>query len=140
MTAGKSVFNQCLYFSSSALSRKVEKMAEESWKKIGLSPSHAYVLTLVINEPGIQAGAIADQLLLTPSTITRLIQKLEEKKLLTRVSEGKATLVYPTAKSKSLYPKMKACLNEFYEKYTSILGKEESARMVKNMNMLNDKL
>ena len=140
MKAGLSAFNQCLYFSSSALSRKVEKMAEESWKKIDLAPSQAYVLTLVINEPGIQAGEIAEQMLLTPSTITRLIQKLEEKKLLTRISEGKTTLVYPTAKSKALYPKMKACLNEFYEKYTTILGKEESARMVKNMNMLNDKL
>jgi hypothetical protein len=41
MKAKESAFNECLYFSSAALSRKVEKMAEESWKKIGLAPSHA---------------------------------------------------------------------------------------------------
>ena len=140
MKAKESTFNQCLYFSSSALSRKVEKMAEESWKKIGLAPSHAYLLTLAINEPGIQAGEIAQQLQLTPSTITRLIQKLETKKLVVRVSEGKTTLVYPTAKSRSLYPKMQECLSEFYEKYTAILGKEESTRFIRNINTLNDKL
>ena len=115
-------------------------MAEESWKKIGLAPSHAYLLTLAINEPGIQAGEIAQQLQLTPSTITRLIQKLEAKKLVVRVSEGKTTLVYPTAKSRSLYPKMQECLSEFYEKYTAILGKEESTRFIRNINILNDKL
>lgn len=140
MKARESAFNQCLYFSSSALSRKVEKMAEESWKKIGLAPSHAYLLTLAISEPGIQAGEIAEQLHLTPSTITRLIQKLEEKKLVVRVYEGKSTLVYPTAKSRYLYPKMQECLSEFYEKYTSVLGVDESARFIRNINTLNDKL
>ena len=140
MKAKESAFNECLYFSSSALSRKVEKMAEESWKKVDLSPSHAYLLTLTITEPGIQAGEIAEQLHLTPSTITRLIQKLEEKKLVVRISEGKSTLVYPTEKSRSLYPKMQECLNEFYEKYTSVLGREESARFIRNINKLNDKL
>lgn len=140
MKAKESLFSQCLYFSSSALSRKVERMAEESWKKIDLSPSHAYLLKLTLDEPGINAGEIAEQLQLTPSTITRLVQKLEEKKLVLREPDGKMTRVFPTAKARALVPKMKHCLNEFYEKYTSVLGKEESARLVKNINTLNDKL
>ena len=140
MKAKESIFSQCLYFSTSALSRKVEKMAEESWKKIGLAPSHAYVLTLALKEPGIQAGTIAGQLHLTPSTITRLLQKLETKKLVVRVTEGKSTLVFPTAKSRSLYPKMKECLEDFSKKYTSVLGEDESAKLIRNINTLNDRL
>jgi Transcriptional regulators len=122
------------------LARKIEKLANESWKKVGLTPSHAYLLMLAIDEPGIQPSALVKQLLLTPSTITRLIEKLEEKKLVIRATEGKLTNVYPTPKARALLPELRECLNDFYQNYSSIIGKEESARLVTNMNKLVDKL
>jgi DNA-binding MarR family transcriptional regulator len=122
------------------LARKIEKLANESWKKVGLTPSHAYLLMLAIDEPGIQPSALVKQLLLTPSTITRLIEKLEEKKLVIRTTEGKLTNVYPTPKARALLPELRECLNDFYQNYSSIIGKEESARLVTNMNKLVDKL
>jgi DNA-binding MarR family transcriptional regulator len=69
-----------------------------------------------------------------------LIEKLEEKKLLVRTYEGKLTNVYPTPKAKELLPKLKQCVADFYESYSSILGKEESARLVQSMNRIADKL
>src|SRR5215207_3420539 len=84
MKSSESKFKNCLYFTSNALARKVEKMAIESWKPVGLSPSHGYLLMLVNQEPGLQPGSIADHLQLTPSTVTRLVEKLEEKKLVVR--------------------------------------------------------
>ena len=140
MKAANSKYCQCLYFSSNALARKIEKLANESWKKVGLAPSHAYLLMLAIEEPGIQPSALVKQLLLTPSTITRLIEKLEEKKLVVRANEGKLTNVYPTSKAKALLPELKECLHHFYQNYSSIIGKDESARLVQNMNKLVDKL
>jgi len=140
MKAANSIYCQCLYFSSNALARKIEKLANESWKKVGLSPSHAYLLMLAIEEPGIQPSALVKQLLLTPSTITRLIEKLEDKKLVVRTAEGKLTNVYPTPKAKAILPELKECLNHFYLKYSAALGKEESSRMVQCMNKLVDKL
>lgn len=133
-------YNKCLYFTSAALARKVEKLAVESWKKVNLSPSHAYLLMTVLEEPGIQPSNLSAQIQLQPSTITRLIEKLEEKKLLVRTTEGKITNVYPTPKAKELYPKLKECLVQFYEKYSSILGKEESSRFVATMGRMADKL
>jgi DNA-binding MarR family transcriptional regulator len=140
MKAANSKYCQCLYFSSNALARKIEKLANDSWKKVGLTPSHAYLLMLAIEEPGIQPSVLVKQLLLTPSTITRLIEKLEEKKLVVRTMEGKLTNVYPTPKAKALLPDLKDCLNHFYQNYSAIIGKEESARLVANMNRLVDKL
>ncbi len=133
-------FNNCLYFSSGVLARKVERLAVESWKKIKLSPSHAYLLLIVLEEPGTQPGAIATEMQLSPSTITRFIEKLEEKKLLIRVVEGKLTNVYATPKAKELWPKMKTCMADFYKKYSEILGADESSKMVQNINKLTDKL
>ena len=140
MKSSDSRFNKCLYFSANALARKVEKLAIASWQQTGLAPSHAYLLMMVLEEPGAQPGTIAKQMQLTPSTITRLIEKLEEKKLLARTVDGKITHVYATARAKHLYPRMKTCLDDFFKKYVEILGTDESIRMVQNMNRLSDKL
>jgi MarR family transcriptional regulator, organic hydroperoxide resistance regulator len=129
-----------MYFATNALARKVEKIAVNTWKKINLSPSHAYLLMLVLDEPGIQPMKLSEELHLEPSTITRLIEKLEEKKLLVRIVEGKQTNVYPTSKAKELLPKMKECVADFYETYSVIFGKDESGRLIKSINRIADKL
>lgn len=140
MKTSCSKYAQCLYFTSAALARKVEKLASESWKRLNLSPSHAYLLIAVLDEPGIQPTALAEHLQLQPSTITRLIQKLEEKKLVVRTTEGKITNVYPTPKAKELQPKMGTCMQEFWDKYSAIIGQEESAQLVKTLAKIADKM
>ncbi len=140
MKASESRYRKCMYFSANALARKIEKLAGESWGVVNLSPSHAYLLMIVIEEPGIQPGMLANELQLKPSTITRLIEKLEEKKLVVRIAEGKATNVYATPTGKELLPKLKECLAKFYESYKNILGTKESAELVTGMNKLSDEL
>jgi DNA-binding MarR family transcriptional regulator len=140
MKASRCKFSKCLYFSANALARKVEKMAQDIWKEVGLSPSHAYVLMLVLDEPGIQPGAIAREIQLKPSTVTRLIEKLEVMRLVQRTTSGKLTNVYPTPKGNALHPRLKSGLTAFHEKYTAILGKEESMRFVEQVNLQSDKL
>jgi DNA-binding MarR family transcriptional regulator len=140
MNTSGSRFSQCFYFSSNALARKLEKMAQESWKPVGLSPSHGYLLITVVEEPGVKPGELAAQLQLQPSTITRLIEKLEEKKLVVRTSEGKVTNVYPTPKAKELYNKMKACVEHFYACHSALVGKDEGHKLVQAMNKVSDKL
>ncbi|ULQ56410.1 MarR family winged helix-turn-helix transcriptional regulator [Flavihumibacter rivuli] len=140
MKTSESKYCQCMYFASSALARKMEKLALESWKKVGLSPSHGYLLMLVIEEPGIQPGTLADELQLSPSTVTRLIEKLEERKLVVRTTEGKITNVFPTSAGKDIRSALKECAEHFHHTYASILGAEESARLVQNINRITDKL
>src|SRR5215207_9703157 len=110
MKTSESKYCRCLYFTANALARKVEKLAQESWQKVDLSPSHAYLLMVVLEEPGVQPSFLSDHLQLQPSTVTRLIEKLEERKLVVRTAAGKITNVYPTPKAKTLYPKLRACL------------------------------
>jgi DNA-binding MarR family transcriptional regulator len=133
-------FSKCLYFTSNALARKVEKLAIESWKPVDLSPSHGYLLLLVLEEPGIQPGTIANQLQLTPSTISRLIEKLEERKLVVRTTEGKTTNVYPSPKAKQLLPELQACVSRSQAAYLESLGNQDIKKLVKNMNLISDQL
>ena len=129
-----------MYFVSNALARKVEKLSVAVWKKANLSPSHAYLLMIALDEPGAQPGFLSNELHLTPSTITRLIDKLEEKKLVTRTMDGKMTNVYPTAKAKEMKALLKECADEFTKSYSAILGKDDSIRLVQSMIKIADKL
>jgi len=140
MKTSCSRYHQCLYFTANALARKIEKLAQEGWKEVNLSPSHAYLLMMVLDEPGVQPGVLAEHLQLQPSTVTRLIEKLEEKKLVVRTNEGKITNVYPTRKAKDLNPKLKQIADAFYKRYVDVLGAEESKRLVQNMSRVADKL
>jgi DNA-binding MarR family transcriptional regulator len=140
MKTSESKYCRCLYFTANSLARKIEKLAQDSWSKVDLSPSHAYLLMLAIEQPGVQPSFLADHLQLQPSTITRLIEKLETRKLVVRATEGKTTNVYPTSKAKELMPKLKECRNDFYASYAGILGKEESDKLVQSMGKIADKL
>lgn len=140
MKCSESKYAKCLYFTTNALARKVEKLAIESWKPVGLSPSHAYLLMMAIEEPGLPAGTIANHLQLTPSTVTRLIEKLEEKKLLVRVAEGKLSNIYPTTKAKAMLPELKNCVQDFYKRYSEAIGKAESQNIVSTLHAVADKL
>jgi MarR family transcriptional regulator, organic hydroperoxide resistance regulator len=136
----ESKYCECLYFTTNALARKVERLANDCWKTVDLSPSHAYLLMMVIEEPGVQPGCLAHHLQLSPSTVTRLIEKLEEKVLVVRKTEGKITNVYPTANAEKILPILKNCQQDFYAQYSDILGKDESKKMVQTMGKLADKL
>jgi len=140
MKAGDSRYGRCIYFASNALARKTEKLAVASWKKTGLSPSHAYLLMIVLDEPGVQPGALSAELHLSPSTITRLIEKLEARKLVVRTVEGKMTNVYPTAKSREMKPLLQECVDNFYKSCIALLGKDECNRFVTGINKIADKL
>jgi MarR family transcriptional regulator, organic hydroperoxide resistance regulator len=140
MKCSDSKYSKCLYFTSNALARKMEKMAVESWKPVDLSPSHAYLLMMVLEEPGLQPGSIAGHLQLTPSTVTRLLDKLEEKKLVVRTTEGKQTNVYPTPKAKALVPELKKCVEHFYKSSTEIFGKDEYNQLISSIHSIADKI
>lgn len=140
MKLAESKYCACIYFASGALARKIEKLAIEHWKQVDLPPSHAYLLMLTLEEPGIQPTSLSKQLRLTPSTITRLIEKLEEKKLVVRTAEGKITNVYPTPKAKELHPALLRCSEQFSASYCHVLGQEESEMLAKSMMRMAEKL
>ncbi len=140
MKTSESRYRQCMYFASNALARKMEKLASENWAKVDLSPSHAYLLMIAIEEPGVQPGKLAGELQLKPSTVTRLLEKLEDKKLVVRITEGKNTNVYATPKGQELLPVLKRCVDDFYQGYAHILGPNEGANMLSSMNKLSDAL
>ena len=124
---------KCLYHSANAFARVMTKMADEAFGPTGLSTSYAFLLMTVNDTPGIQPKAISNQMQLRPSTVTRLIEKMEYRGLLERKSAGRATEVYPTEKSEALKPELKKAWQRLYKQYTSILGKESANELTNNI-------
>jgi DNA-binding MarR family transcriptional regulator len=129
MEKNNSKYCGCLYYSANALSRLMTKMADEEFAIVGISSSYAFLLMTVNNNPGIQPKQISEEILLTPSTITRLIEKMEQKQLVERKSIGRATEVYPTEKSLELDSKIKEAWKNLYRRYADLIGEEEAKKL-----------
>ena len=112
----------CLYFQTNNLARVLSKMADEAFKSVGLSTSHAFLLMKVSDQPGIQPSQLSEVLHLTPSTITRLIEKMEYQGYLERISEGRATLVEPTPKCRSKVSEISKAWTSLQAEYREKLG------------------
>jgi MarR family transcriptional regulator, organic hydroperoxide resistance regulator len=124
MSDEKNAYCKCLYYSANALARVATKMAEEEFAAVNLAPSYAFVVMTVNKKPGLLAGELAEIMMLTPSTVTRLLEKLETQQLIKRHIEGRITMIYPTPKSVEINPAIQVAWRKFYKRYTDILGKE----------------
>jgi len=130
----------CLYYSANALSRIMTKMADEAFAPTGLSSSYAFLLMTVTESPGINPKDISCRMKLTPSTITRLIEKMEYRGFLERRQCGRNTEVFPTKQSQKLVPLIQKAWADLYEKYEEILGKEEARNLTAAIHQAQLKL
>lgn len=122
MNDNDSKYSGCLYYSSNTLGRVMTRMAEEEFSITGLAPSYAFLLMSVNDKPGIQPCELSEQMQLSPSTVTRLIEKMEHRVYVTRKTNGKFTKVYPTEESLKLDMKIKKAWRNLYNRYTTLLG------------------
>lgn len=129
----KEAYCKCLYYSSNALARIMTRLAEEEFSAVDLSPSHAFIVMTVNRNPGIPAGELAGIMMLTPSTVTRLVDKLESRRLVRKHSEGRSALIYPTPASVAINDAVKEAWFRLYTRIKEILGEEPSRRLTENI-------
>ncbi len=123
-------YSDNLYYTTTALAREIASVAETTFMDLGLTPSDAYLIMTVNEKPNIQPTEISEKILLAPSTITRMIEKLEKRSIVTRSNEGKYTFVAPTAKGKDLYIAIVQKWKEINATFLSKLGNAGLAALV----------
>ena len=116
----------CLFFSTVKLARELSKVADEAFAKTGLSPSHAMLLYIINDKGGVQQKAIGETLHLTPSTITRLIEKLEQKGYVAKQSEGKTVFLGTSEAGQAMQTALSEAFNQLHAVYENILTPEET--------------
>ena len=126
-------YSACLLFSANALARAITSIGDEEFGRFGLSYSHAYLLCEVDDQPGISPSQLSETLYLTPSTITRLVEKLEQKQLVRRESEGKKTLIFPTAGGEAIRPAITEAWGRVGARYSAIIGQENVCQLTQQV-------
>lgn len=131
---------ECLYFTASRLGRVIAKMADDEFAPSGLSPSSAFLLMAVFEKDGISQKELGETLHLQPSTVTRLIEKLIVKGLLTNRTEGRMSLISATEKGKALDATINECWMNLRRRYALILGDEQGLELSLHLADVSDRL
>jgi DNA-binding MarR family transcriptional regulator len=136
----ESFLHECLYFTTNRLSRAISRMADDAFATTGLAPAYGYLLRLVVAKPGIPQKELSEKLYITPSTLTRFIDKLEQKRLVERQVKGKTVLVFPTEKAIELEPSLRAASKELLRTYKDILGEEVATILTQSLESASEQL
>jgi len=134
------MFERCLYFNLNALTRKVNKIWEQAFQEFGLSPAHAYLLRVVLANPGITQQGIAAELKLEKSTIARFAEALEEKGYLLRNKSGREQFVFPTEAAQAIGAQLEQQGKALYQMMMESLGKDGLVHLVGDLRATGSKL
>ncbi len=113
-------------------------MAEDAFRITGLSPSHAYLMLILFEEPGLSQGELSDKINVKASTMTRFIDKLITNKYVERIQEGRVTYIHPTEEGRKLQPMINEALNNLYQKYCEVLGEEFAVKLTADIHKANE--
>jgi MarR family transcriptional regulator, organic hydroperoxide resistance regulator len=133
-------YQSCLYFTVNRLARLLSKLADDIFKPTGLSPAHAFALMQINRNPQMNQCQLAKTLALAPSTLTRFVDQLEHKGLVTRHLEGKQSLLVSTPKGKGLQKSMEQAWHKLHMVYTETLGEKIGQELPKVLNQAGLKL
>jgi DNA-binding MarR family transcriptional regulator len=116
------MFDQCLYFNTTALARRLEREWSGAFEEFGLTPPQAFMLRAVLNRPGLLQSELSDELSIARPTATRALDGLEGKGYVERrrtEGDGREVSVWPTPRASSI----KVPLNEASGAVTARLKK-----------------
>lgn len=123
---GEAEVKGCLYFTISKLFRIVNKVAEESFNKMDICPTHGFLMVLLQeDEEGLSVNKISETLTIAPSTVTRFVDKLVSKGYVERIKTGKQSFTKMTKEGKKIMPEVYACWGEIFKKVQSMAGDKE---------------
>lgn len=133
------MFEECLYFNSNALARTVTRVWTEAYKPFGLSPPHAFMLRVVLANPGIMPRELAKELSHSRSTVTRFLDSLEKRNLLVRkmtTLDGREVQVYPAKDAIDLHDKLDQTGKNLTKLMGEIIGQDDLSITISNLRKM----
>jgi DNA-binding MarR family transcriptional regulator len=131
---------ECLYFTANRLGRIITKMAEDEFAASGLSPNSAFLLMAVFEKEGISQKELGEILHLQPSTVTRLIEKLIIKGLISSRVDGRLSLIFATDKGRALDGSINECWDNLRKRYSALMGEKEGDELSHQLFTVSDQL
>ena len=137
------MFDRCLYFNVNSLARLLNKKWALAFEQFDLSPSHGYMLRVVLAEPGITQKQLAIELILEKSTITRFVDSLQKKGLVTRKAgdfDSREQNIHPTKNAQEIHSSLDEVGDDLYQEMISTIGKTKLVTLVSQLRESAKKL
>ena len=129
MNNGKMEIQKCIYFTISKMFRMINKMAEESFEKLDIYPTHGFLMIILKEEAeGLTVNQISETLAIAPSTVTRFVDKLISKGYVAREKAGKNSFTKITEEGLKIMPEIYKAWHGISEKVEEVVGNEEYLR------------
>lgn len=135
------MFEQCLYFNTTSLARKLEREWTLVFKPFGLTPSQAFMLRVILEKPQSYQNALAKEMNITKPTASRGLDGLEKLGLIERLpsaDDAREIEIHPTKKAKALKNGLNAASGEVTKKFKKLLGNNEFLDVVGKLRGISE--
>lgn len=119
------MFDHCLYFNTTALARLLEKEWSAAFASFELTPPQAFMLRLVLDQPGLSQRELADAMTIARPTATRVLDGLEARRLIQRragEADGREQRIHPTAAAEAIRAGLNAASGNVTRRLKQLLG------------------
>lgn len=127
------MFDQCLYFNTTALARVLEREWTRAFKPFGLTPAQGFMLRAVLQQPGMLQSELARTLVIQRPTATRVLDGLQQLGLVERrptSTDGRELAIHPTAAAQALEQELNAASGEVTRRLKRTMGTEVFSQVV----------
>ena len=137
------MIEQCLYFNTTSLARKLEREWTLAFKSFGLTPSQAFMLRVILEKPQSYQNALAKEMNITKPTASRGLDGLEKLGLIERLpsaDDAREMEIHPTKKAKAMKDGLNAASGEVTKKFKKLLGANEFLNVVAKLRGISEVL
>jgi DNA-binding MarR family transcriptional regulator len=140
MSNARELMRCCLYFTAGALAREMSHRADRAFATTGLTPTQAFALLCIADEPGVNPSEIAGRLHIAPSTVTRAVDTLRDRGLVETTSAGRAVDIAATKAGAAMVETVMNAWHALYEDYCTQLDRDEADDLSHTLARVNDAL
>ncbi len=133
----KSEYNQCLYHTSVAMGRSLTRLADEQFKPLEITPTMGFVLMTAKTAPGVIIRDLALVHQLDMSTISRTIDKMVAKGLVTRQGQGREMRIFNTQKGMRKEAEARGAWDKLKLAYRTLLTEGRSRHLAEQVMEAN---
>lgn len=130
-------FDPCLYFSGNQFARHMNKIAEQAFENMDITPTQGFTLILISEKDKHSPSEIATHLQMKPSTITRFLDKLQKLGYIEREYLGRKTRINITESGSKKIDEIYKSWEEVHHIYTRILGEQMSEKLSREIIKAN---
>ena len=128
------MFDKCIYFNLITLMRRVNRIWQKEFKRLGLTPSHGYLLFAMKELPDATQKDLSELMELDASNITRLIEGLENQGLVKKTTRGKGSRFTVTSEGRKAYRTVQKVMDSLYGSMQERFGPEHFKSFVSDLH------